>query len=152
MFRQGVGIVLKNEDNQVLLFKRTNVSKELDEVKLWQFPQGGIDAGEDLLEAAKRELREETGIKNFKVLKQMKEKVRYRFPDVLLPFGKYEGQEQTWFLMEFTGAESEIDFETHPEEIEFCDYNWVSPEEAIESAVEFKKDCYRKVIKDFFNV
>lgn len=152
MFRQGVGIVLKNNKNKVIVFKRTNISPNLNETNLWQFPQGGIDDGEGLLEAAKRELKEETGIKSFKIIKQMEEKVRYKFPEVLLPYGKYEGQEQTWFLMEFTGNESEIDFETHPEEIEFCDYKWITPEESVGLVAEFKRDCYRKVIKDFFNV
>ena len=62
--RSGVGIVLLNNQNKVFVAKRIDNPKNF-----WQMPQGGVDKGESLLEAAYRELEEETNITNVKLIK-----------------------------------------------------------------------------------
>ncbi len=155
MYRQGVAIVITNDRNQVLVFKRTRTSAMYGMKHLWQCPQGAIEQNEDLETAMRRELQEETGITSVEVLKNLDTKTKYRFGEGLgkeYYGGKYEGQEHVWFLVKFTGDESEIDFETHPEEIEFSDYKWIDPKEVENLVVDFKKECYRQVMKEFFNV
>ena len=51
--RIGVGIVLLNHENKILVGKRIDNPKNY-----WQMPQGGVDNNESFLEAAKRELEE----------------------------------------------------------------------------------------------
>ena len=63
--RIGVGIILLNNNNHVFVGKRKD-----NPIDKWQMPQGGVDKGEDLITAMKRELVEETSIKNIKILKR----------------------------------------------------------------------------------
>ena len=87
--RIGVGIVLLNKKNKVFVAKRIDNPKNF-----WQMPQGGVDLNEDFLEAAKRELKEETGIKSVKLIKELKEWMEYDLPKNLLGKiwkGKYRG-------------------------------------------------------------
>ena len=65
--RIGVGILLLNMENKIFVGKRI----DNQEGNFWQMPQGGIDENEDLIEAAKRELAEETSIKTVKVIKEI---------------------------------------------------------------------------------
>ena len=148
-YRQNVGIVVFNQNKQVLMCSRVGCKDSR-----WQFPQGGQDAGEDVLTAAKRELREETGITSVRFIAQSKEPTRYDFPpEVLKNVRKaghpHDGQEQRWVLFEFLGKDSEIDFLTHPEEIEFDSYEWTDIEEAPKRIVYFKKEVYNKVVAEF---
>ena len=64
--RNGVGIVLLNNNNKIFVAKRIDNPKNF-----WQMPQGGVDKNENLLNAAYRELKEETSIKNVKVIKEL---------------------------------------------------------------------------------
>ena len=94
--RIGVGIILLNAKKQVFVGKRIDNPKNF-----WQMPQGGVDQNESFLEAAKRELEEETGIKTVKIIKELNYWLEYELPDHLL--GKilqgYKGQKQKWFIM-----------------------------------------------------
>tara|TARA_B110000114_G_scaffold79842_1_gene84421 strand:+ start:184 stop:516 length:333 start_codon:yes stop_codon:yes gene_type:complete len=93
--RSGVGIIVLNKDNKVLVAKRIDNQKDF-----WQMPQGGVDVGEDYLAAAYRELEEETSIKNVKLIKELDGLTSYVLPKNLLGViwkGKYRGQEQKWF-------------------------------------------------------
>ena len=88
--RNGVGIVVLNQANKVFVGKRIDNPKNF-----WQMPQGGIDPGEDYLSAALRELEEETGIKDVKLIKEIDEILTYELPPNLLGIiwkGKYRGQ------------------------------------------------------------
>ena len=85
-------------------------------------PQGGINKNEDFLSAMKRELEEETSIRNIKVLKELDKNFEYELPKELLGIiwkGKFRGQKQRWFIVKFTGEDKEINLNTkHPEFIE----------------------------------
>ena len=108
--RLGVGAVVLNKENRVFVGKRRD-----NPVNKWQMPQGGVNAGEELIDAMKRELQEETGIKNIEILKEVNGWSEYELPDYLLGKiwkGKYRGQKQKWFVVRFLGSDSEINLQT----------------------------------------
>ena len=139
--RLGVGIVVLNKKNQVFVAKRIDNPKDF-----WQMPQGGVDKGEKLYNAAKRELKEETNIKTIKFIKEIDGFISYLLPDELLGIiwrGKYKGQKQKWFIVRFEGEEKEINIKTkYPE---FLDWKWVSIENITDKVVKFKLEVYSKI-------
>ena len=139
--RIGVGIVLLNYENKVFVGKRID-----NPVNFWQMPQGGVDKNEENYEAAKRELREETGITQFKLIKELNYWLEYELPDNLLGKiwkGKYRGQKQKWFIMKFTGNTKDINIKT--KNPEFLEWKWIEPSKLTNSAVHFKQDIYNKI-------
>ena len=137
--RKGVGIVLLNNKNKIFVAKRIDNPKTF-----WQMPQGGVDKDEDFLEAAYRELKEETSIKSVKLIKQLDGTLTYELPDHLLGIiwkGKFKGQTQKWFVMRFTGNDSEININT--KKPEFLDWKWIDLEDLPKIAVNFKLDVYK---------
>ena len=145
LYRRNVGVIVCR-DNKVLLCARADRSD-----MQWQFPQGGIEKDEDIVEAAKRELFEETGISSVTFRTKMPISLKYDFPkgDKRHCFAPYSGQEQSWVLFDFVGDDSEINFFTNPEEIEFKAFEWVDISEAPKRIVAFKKDVYQKVAEYF---
>ncbi len=148
-YRPCVGVMLVNADGLAFVGRRID-NKEGD---WWQMPQGGVDPGEDLREAALRELAEETGARAeyVRVIGEMGDPVRYDLPEELMGKlwgGRYVGQEQTWFLARFTGADGDIDLEAH-DPPEFCDWKWVDPESLPDLIIPFKKRVYRAVLEEF---
>ena len=146
IYRKGVGIILLNKERKIFVGQRFDKDKSA-----WQMPQGGIDKGEKSVEALKRELEEETGIKkNYKIIRKSKKKYKYELPSYLqkkLWRGRFKGQEQRWFLLEFSGIDSEINIQT--EKPEFKKWKWVSKKELIEIIVPFKKELYINVLNEF---
>ena len=142
--RSGVGIVVLNNKNQVFVAKR--IDNPIDK---WQMPQGGVDGGESYINAMKRELFEETSIKNIKILKEIDRIYEYELPDNLVGIiwkGKYRGQKQKWFITKFLGNDSEINLNTkYPE---FIDWKWIEPKLLPEVIVKFKKDLYLNLLKE----
>ena len=141
--RSGVGIIVLNKDNKVFVAKRIDNSKNF-----WQMPQGGVDKDEIFLDAAYRELEEETSIKNVKLIKELDGTITYELPDQLLGIiwkGKYRGQKQKWFLMRFTGEDSEINIKT--KNPEFLDWKWIDLENITDLVVDFKLHVYEDVKK-----
>jgi len=142
--RLGVGIVLLNSKNKVFVGKRIDNPQNF-----WQMPQGGIDVNENFLEAAKRELEEETGIKTVKIIKELDSWFIYELPQDLLGKiwqGKYRGQKQKWFIMRFLGKNDEINIKTlHPE---FLEWKWIDPFELPNVAVNFKTNIYKKLVEE----
>ena len=139
--RIGVGIILLNNKNDVFVGKRIDNPKNS-----WQMPQGGIDKNEDFLQAAKRELEEETGVKTVKLIKELDGWFKYDLPKYLLGKlweGKYRGQKQKWFVMKFLGKSSEINVKT--KNPEFFEWKWIELSKLPEIAVHFKVDIYRKI-------
>ena len=142
--RKGVGIILLNNENKIFVGKRIDNPKNF-----WQMPQGGIDENESFLEAAKRELQEETGIKTIKIIKELDKWFTYDLPENLISIiwkGKYRGQKQKWFIMRFFGNNSEIDVKT--KNPEFLDWKWIKPLELPNIAVNFKINLYTKLTKE----
>ena len=139
--RIGVGIVLLNHENNIFVGKRIDNPKNS-----WQMPQGGVDQNESFLQAARRELEEETGIKSVKLIKALDGWLKYDLPENLLGKlwnGKYRGQKQKWFVMKFLGKTDEINVKT--KNPEFFDWKWIKPSELPDVAVEFKMDIYKKI-------
>ena len=148
--RTGVGIVVLNSENKVFVGKRKD-----NPFDKWQMPQGGVESDEPLLSAMKRELKEETSIVNIKVLKEFDQWLEYELPENLIGKiwkGKYRGQKQKWFIVRFTGEESEININTkHPE---FIEWKWIEMNLLPNLIVNFKKHVYRDVLvelKKFIN-
>ena len=140
--RSGVGIVLLNNKNKVLVGKRLDNPKDF-----WQMPQGGIDINEDYLDAAKRELEEETSIKSVELIKELDGWLKYDLPEELVGKvwkGKYSGQKQKWFIMKFLGNDSEIDLETGKPE--FIEWQWINVENLPGVIVEFKRKVYEDLL------
>ena len=142
--RTGVGIVVLNADNKVFVGKRKD-----NPFDKWQMPQGGVDLNEPLLNAMKRELIEETSIKNIKVLKEFDRWLEYELPENLVGKiwkGKYRGQKQKWFVVRFLGNDNEIDINTkYPE---FIEWKWINAEMLPSVIVGFKKDLYLNLLKE----
>ena len=139
--RLGVGIILLNNENKVFVGKRIDNPKNS-----WQMPQGGVDQNENLFQAAKRELAEETAIKSVKLIKELDGWLKYDLPKNLLGKlwkGKYRGQKQKWFVMKFLGKTDEINVKT--KNPEFFEWKWIKPSELPEVAVNFKLDIYKKI-------
>ncbi len=109
--RIGVGAIVINKENKIFVGKR----KDHPNGDKWQMPQGGVNKGEDLLKAMKRELEEETSIKNILIVKEMEGWTEYELPNYLIGKiwrGKYRGQKQKWFVLKFTGNDDEINIKT----------------------------------------
>ena len=142
--RTGVGIIVLNKQNKIFVGKRKDNPGDK-----WQMPQGGVDEGEDYITAMKRELLEETGIQNIKIIKEIDKIYQYELPKNLVGIiwkGKYRGQRQKWFITKFLGEEKEINLNTkHPE---FIDWKWIEPKFLPEVIVNFKKDLYLNLLKE----
>ena len=141
--RSGVGIVVLNKENKVFVAKRIDNPKNF-----WQMPQGGVDEGEDFLAAAKRELEEETSIKNVELIKEIDGTTTYELPEHLLGIiwkGKYKGQIQKWFLMRYLGNDNDINIKTKIPE--FLEWKWIELDLITEVVVDFKLDVY-KILKE----
>ena len=142
--RIGVGIILLNSKNQVFVGKRKDNPGDK-----WQMPQGGVDEGEDFLTAMRRELLEETSIKNIKIIKEIHQIYEYELPTNLIGIiwkGKFRGQKQKWFIAKFLGNESEINLNT--KQPEFIEWKWISIKELPSVIVKFKKHIYDKLLEE----
>tara|TARA_B100000029_G_scaffold510790_1_gene603167 strand:+ start:961 stop:1446 length:486 start_codon:yes stop_codon:yes gene_type:complete len=142
--RIGVGIVLLNKKNKVFVGKRID-----NPVNLWQMPQGGVDKNEQMIQAAKRELEEETGITKVELVKEIDCWLEYKLPSNLIGKiwrGKYRGQKQKWFIMRFVGEVNDINIKTKSPE--FLSWKWVDFHKLPNIVVDFKVDVYKKIVKE----
>lgn len=140
-----VAAILRNARGEILICERLGMPGA------WQFPQGGIDEGETPVEALKRELREEIGVvpEDYEV-GASRGPYRYLFPDGKRKRG-HHGKEQIYFLCEVREAGLRVEVATeHPE---FQAYRWIAPGEfRVEWLPEMKREVYRAVFMDFFEV
>jgi putative (di)nucleoside polyphosphate hydrolase len=138
--------MLINREGYVFVGRR--IDREANET--WQMPQGGVDDGEDLVQAARRELAEETGIERAELLAEAPGWLKYDLPPHLMGValkGKYRGQTQKWFAMRFTGRDADIDLNVH--EPEFDAWRWVRMRELPDLIVPFKRQVYVDVVAAF---
>ena len=151
--RVGVGIMLFNCRGLVWTGRRLPKWVGDRSAFVWQMPQGGLMPGEDPLEAAYRELEEETGIRSAEVVAELSQWLTYELPPQLLGValkGRYRGQRQRWFAMRFYGDDSEIDIgPRNGRKAEFDRWKWRPIEELTEMAVEFKRPVYAELVRVF---
>lgn len=145
-YRRNAGIVVFNPQHKVLVCQR------IDMANSWQFPQGGIEQGETVKEAAIRELGEETSLKNVKHIISLENPARYTFPPHVIASMQKRGftnagQDIFWSLFLFEGNDCEINLQTA--EPEFKSFRWVSLQEAYELCVDFKKPAYQVAVEKF---
>ncbi len=146
-YRPCVGLMVRNAAGDVFVGQRNDRYTDA-----WQMPQGGVDPGEDPAKAALRELWEETGITKdlVTIAAETEGWLPYELPHDLVPKlwkGKYRGQEQKWFLLDFTGTDDQVNIETaHPE---FSSWKWLPPSELLDHIVPFKRDVYAAVLDAF---
>ncbi len=155
-YRPCVGVMVLNKDGLVWAGRRIiEANSEHDgSSQLWQMPQGGIDKGEDPLEAAYRELYEETGMKSVSLLGEAPDWVNYDLPEHLIGIGlkgKYRGQTQRWFAFRFEGDENEIAIDPPPggHTAEFDAWDWLPMEQLPALIVPFKRSVYEEVVSAF---
>ena len=145
-YRRGVGMMIINKKKEIFLGQRFDKDKSA-----WQMPQGGIDRGEKELVALKREMLEETGIrKDYKILIKSNKYFYYKLPKYLqkrLWKGRFVGQKQRWFLIEYFGEDKNINIQT--EKPEFKKWNWASKEKMLKLIVPFKRKLYIEIVNEF---
>jgi len=142
--REGVGVIVLNKNNQVFVGKRKDNPGDR-----WQMPQGGVNKGEDFITAMKRELVEETSIRNIEILKEIENIYEYELPENLVGViwkGKFRGQKQKWFITRFLGKEHEININTKNQE--FIKWKWIEPQILPKVIVSFKKNLYENLLKE----
>ena len=146
--RLGVGIVVLNHENKVFVGKRKD-----NPIDKWQMPQGGVDLDDSLTNEMKRELFEETSIKNIEILKILEGWQEYELPHELLGKiwrGKYRGQKQKWFIVRFLGKLEEINVKTvNPE---FIEWKWIKVDQLPNVIVDFKKKVYENLVVKISNL
>ncbi|MEO8559099.1 MAG: RNA pyrophosphohydrolase [Rhodospirillales bacterium] len=144
-YRRNVGMMLVNPAGLIFVGSRIDMPSDA-----WQMPQGGIDADETPRQAAMRELQEEVGTDKAEIIGESVGWLSYELPPRLarkLWRGKWRGQSQKWFVMRFTGQDSDIDIATaHPE---FGAWRWVEPRQIAELIVPFKRALYGAVLEEF---
>jgi len=144
-YRLGVGIMLLNAEGKVFVAKRIDTVSEA-----WQMPQGGIDEGEDPRTAAMRELGEEIGTDKAVIIEESDDWITYDLPEHLIAIlwkGRFRGQKQKWFVMRFTGQDSDINIATeHPE---FCEWKWIEMAALPDIIVPFKRQMYQHLAERF---
>ena len=148
-YRKCVGMMIINKQKKIL------VGRRLDHPSgFWQMPQGGIDENENPQEAVWREMMEEIGTNNAKLIKVSNKWINYEIPiETLqtLPWGKkYIGQTQKWFAFQFTGKDSDIEVGT--ENPEFSEWKWAKIDSMVDNIVPFKRKVYATILEEFNDI
>lgn len=145
LYRPNVAMIIMSHEYPQK--KELFIAQRNDMLDIWQFPQGGIDEGEEIKEALFRELEEEVGTNEATIVCEYPEWISYDFPEhVEKKMKPYKGQKQKYFLLKLDKSAKIILDTTYPE---FSDYKFVSVEEILEHTAHFKKPVYEKVISYF---
>ena len=144
-YRDSIGAVIFNKHGKVFVGQRIK-----NDIFNWQFPQGGIEPNEIVLDALFREILEEIGTNKINAIYVLEEWLYYDLPENIIPNffnGKYKGQRQKWHLVYFTGEDSDININT--ECPEFRDWKWCDIDWVLGDCVDFKYDVYKVIIDKF---
>jgi len=143
-YRPNVGIIVANDKGQVLWARRVGQ-------QAWQFPQGGINKGESMEAALYRELKEEIGLSKAQVeiVNSTRGWLRYKLPKRYLRQNNtsFIGQKQKWYLLKMLTDDKDVRFD-QSETPEFDHWQWVSYWYPLGQVVSFKKDVYRRAMKE----
>ena len=124
---ESAGGVVLNNDGLILVVNQKKRS--------WSLPKGHLEKGEGALEAAKREIHEESGIKELTLIKELGSYERYRI------FNESELKTITLFL--FKTSEIEL----NPIDPENPEARWVEKEKVAELLTHPKdKEFFLKII------
>ena len=146
-YRPCVGVMLLNAQGLVFVGQRNDRFGDA-----WQMPQGGVEQGEEVRDAALRELWEETGVTRdlVRIVDRTPDWLTYDLPYDIVPKiwkGRYRGQKQIWFLMRFLGRDDQVNiFTAHPE---FTKWRWLETDQLVDCIVPFKRAIYRQVVQAF---
>ena len=135
-FRAGV-IIAVIRGVEVMAFERVDVEGA------WQLPQGGIDEGESPLEAAWRELAEETGLgpTDVRLAGEYDEWTVYELPPAARR-GSRLGQAHRWFAFEV----ARVDVTPTPDGVEFGAWRWMSIAALVDEVAEFRRPGYQRAL------
>ena len=154
-YRRCVGVMLLNPAGQVWVGKRIDDrgGEHVDDTHCWQMPQGGIDEGETPLDAARRELFEETGVRSAALIEEAPHWYAYDLPPPVQKRawkGRHKGQTQRWFAFRFEGDEAEFDISgLNGGKPEFSDWAWRDMADLPELIIPFKRGVYDEVVRAF---
>ena len=155
-YRRGVGVLLVNRQGLIWTGRRLPKWADDKSAYIWQMPQGGINTGEDPLDAAYRELEEETGVLSAELIAETPGWLAYDLPEDLVGIalkGRYRGQVQRWFAMRFLGDDAEIDIgPRNGQKAEFDRWKWRAVDELPDLVVSFKRPIYEEVLRTFAGV
>jgi len=158
-YRPCVGVVLFNRDGLVFCGRRRNkaLREHVAPGHEWQLPQGGIDRNEEPLDAARRELYEETNVRTISLIAEAPGWLHYDLPaDIAREAwkGKYLGQRQKWFAFRFEGADSEIDIDNPGggHRPEFDAWRWERLENMPDLIIPFKRPVYEQIAAAFAHI
>ena len=153
-------VIIHPTENKVLMFRRLAEKDKKSGFFVgggqlrwnWQFPQGGVNVGESEEQALFRELKEEIGTRDVKIIKVGKKRIRYHYPlkvkrvlDQQPQWRIFRGQQQCWFLLHLNCHTDKIYFNHDP--IEFDDFQWITPRKGLNMVVPFKRKAYRKGLR-----
>ena len=144
-YRPNVAMIIVSENYPQK--KEIFIAQRNDLTDIWQFPQGGIDEGEEVEDALFREMEEEIGTNAAEIVASYPEWISYDFPPkILKKMQPYKGQIQKYYLVKLS-KDAKIDIHTkHPE---FSDYKFVTVDDVLNLTAHFKKPVYEKVVQYF---
>jgi putative (di)nucleoside polyphosphate hydrolase len=137
-FRANAGAVILNERGQVLACNRADVPEDA-----WQMPQGGINKGEEPIDAVRREVEEEIAVaaSELELIGEVPGWIAYELPPAYRRAKTGRGQVQKWLIFRFTGHDSQV----RPDQREFSNWRWMSPTDLLGQAPPFRREVYRAV-------
>jgi putative (di)nucleoside polyphosphate hydrolase len=133
--------MIVNADGHVLAIERADVAGA------WQLPQGGLDSGEEPLQAVYREILEETGLHetDLALVKACAEPLVYELPPEARREKTGRGQVLYWFLFTFLGNPARTTMRTS----ESLGWQWMPFGRVIDDVAAFRKPMYEHLAHEF---